>query len=732
VSRPLASTTSPATSGGHSSTAEPLRGRSLILARTGWLVIAAFTLSLFVTGLPSEFATLGSVCKTGCVSGQLSPGELRALHDLGLSTGLYAAYGAALDVVFAAVYGAVAAAIFWRRPDDRMALFVSIALLTFGTTTFPNAASALAATHHAWWWPFAFLNFLGSALFGLFLYVFPDGRFVPRWTRWVALAWIFWQLPRYWFPGWDTSDLDSLSSWLSFVVWSAALGTVVYSQVYRYRRVSNAVQRQQIKWVLLGTSAAVLTFLGVTVALSIFVPASTTPGTLIMLLVGSALIYAAMLLIPLSIGVAILRYHLFDIDLIINRALVYGALTASVVGLYVLVVGGLGEIFRLRGNLIVSLLAAGMVAVLFAPLRTRLQRGVNHLMYGERDEPYKVLSRLGERLEATLAPEAVLPTAVRTVREALKVPYVAVDLARDGVFETAAAAGEPVPDSQSFPLVYGGEKIGRLVLGPRTGEEAFSPADRRLLGDLVHQIGVAAHAVRLTDEAIRLSADLQRSRGRLITAQEEERRRLRRDLHDGLGPQLAGLTMTAEAARDLISTDPERAEELLGDLMERAQGAVSDVRTLVYALRPPALDALGLLGALRAQTAHQEYGGLRIQVDERKQLPPLSAAVEVAAYRIVLEALNNVVRHADARNCAVRLVLDEGIGELRVEVIDDGKGIADGHNSRGIGLSSMRERAVELGGSFEIEDMPSGGTHVRARLPYSTGEDLPESKAEEV
>jgi hypothetical protein len=149
VSRPLTSTTSPAASGERSSTAEPLRGRSLVIARTGWMVITACTLSLFVAGIPSEFATLGTGCKTGCVSGQLSPGELRALHDLGLSTGLYAAYGVALDVVFAAVYGAVAAAIFWRRPEDRMALFVSLALLTFGTTTFPNAASALAATHHA-------------------------------------------------------------------------------------------------------------------------------------------------------------------------------------------------------------------------------------------------------------------------------------------------------------------------------------------------------------------------------------------------------------------------------------------------------------------------------------------------------------------------------------------------------------------------------------------------------
>jgi signal transduction histidine kinase len=721
VSHPLSSTNSLGASGEHSPTAGRLRGRSLLFARIGWLIIAALTLGLFVAGLPSEFAMLKTACETGCVTGQLSPDEFDALRKLGLSHDFYATYAVALDTAFAAVYGAVAAAIFWRRPDDSMALLVSLALLTFGAATFTGATNAFAAEHHSWWWTAAFLISLGSASFSLFLYVFPDGRFVPRWTRWVALAWICWQLPKYWFPERDSPDLDSLLGWLAILAWAVALGTVVYSQIYRYRHASNAAQRQQIKWVVFGISAAVVAFLGTSVALSAFVGDSTAPKTMVVFLAGAPLIYAALLLIPLSIGAAILRHHLFDIDFIINRTLVYGTLTASVVGLYVLLVGGLGEIFRVHGNLAVSLLATGLVAVLFAPLRSRLQRGVNRLMYGDRDEPYKVLSRLGERLEATLAPEAVLPTAVRTVREALKVPYVAVELAGDGGLETAAAAGEPVPDPLSLPLVYGGEKTGRLVLGRRAGEDDFSAADRRLLGDLVHQIGVAAHAVRLTDQAVRLSADLQRSRGRLITAQEEERRRLRRDLHDGLGPQLASLTMAAEAAMDLIPYDPERAEALLGKLIEQAQAAVADVRRLVYELRPPALDALGLLGALRAQAAHQEYGGLRISIHEPEQLPPLPAAVEVAAYRIVLEALNNVARHAGARNCEVRLALDGENGELNVEVLDDGKGIP-GDRGTGVGLSSMRERAVELGGSFEVGAVPSGGTRVRASLPCAAEE----------
>jgi signal transduction histidine kinase len=355
-------------------------------------------------------------------------------------------------------------------------------------------------------------------------------------------------------------------------------------------------------------------------------------------------------------------------------------------------------------------------------------------MYGERDDPYAVLSRLGSRLESTVAPGAVLPAVAGTVQEALKLPYVAIQLRRKEGFETAATAGDPGEEALRLPLVYGGETVGRLVLGPRAGEGGFADAERRLLEDLAHQIGVAAHAALMTDEAVQLSADLQRSRERLVTAREEERRRLRRDLHDGLGPQLAGLTMTAEAARDLVSTDPERAEELLNNLVERAQTAVSDVRHLVYALRPPALDALGLLGALRAHADHHNDGGVRVSVEAPEQLPALPAAVEVAAYRIALEAINNAERHAAARTCVVRVALDEAAAALHVEVTDDGRGIEENHGT-GVGLSSMRERAAELGGWCTVEAPASGGTRVRAYLPCGrdpgTADDTTERQAQE-
>jgi signal transduction histidine kinase len=720
VSHPFAPTPSEGTPDQQSAPAKPLRGRSLILARAVWIVVAVLAVSFFVAGIPSEFAMFQTICQPACTTGQLSPAGLHALRDLGLSLDFYAAYAVVLDVVFAAVYGTVAAVIFWRKPADRMALFVSFALLTFGTANFPDTINALAMEHSAWWWPVAFLNFLGAASFGFFLYLFPDGRFVPRWTRWVAFAWIAWQLPKYWFPSWASSDLNSWPGWLAVTVWAVALGTVVYAQVFRYRRVSNAVQRQQIKWVVFGISAAVMAFLGIAVTLSAFAPTPTSSSTVATILVGYALVYAAMLLIPLSIGVAILRQHLWDIDLIINRTLVYGALTASVILLYVLVVGGLGGLVQVRGNLAISLLATGLAAVLFQPLRYRLQRGVNHLMYGERDDPYAVLSRLGSRLESTLAPDAMLPAVAKTVRETLRLPYAEIQLKREDGFETAATAGNPVEKALRLPLVYGGETVGQLVLGPRSGEEEFATAERRLLEDLAHQIGASAHATLMTDEALKLSADLQRSRERLVEAREEERRRLRRDLHDGLGPQLSSQALTIDAVRKLMRRDPDAAEGLLLELKADAQAAVTDVRRLVYGLRPPALDDLGLLGALGESAAQYSAKGLHVSVEGSDNLPPLSAAVEVAAYRIAQEALTNVARHAEATTCTVYLAIEEA-GALCVEVRDDGRGVPDSQENSsvraGVGLMSMRERATELGGSLVVEPLSGGGTRVSVRLP---------------
>ena len=383
--------------------------------------------------------------------------------------------------------------------------------------------------------------------------------------------------------------------------------------------------------------------------------------------------------------------------------------------LYGLVVGGLGVLFQARSSLLVSLLATGLAAILIQPLRDRLQRFVNRLMYGERDDPYAVLSGLSRRLESSAGPEDALPTVVETIAQALKLPYVAIALKQEGGFETAASYGTPGERPIQLPLIYQGEMVGQLRLSPRAPNEPFTPGEQRLLHDIAGHIGVTAHNVLLTRDLRRLAEDLQRSREELVKGREEERRRLRRDLHDELGPQLASLKLNLGVARSLVGRDPRAAEALLAELGAQSQAAIADIRRLVYDLRPPALDELGLIGAIQEYT--QQIGskeGIKIVLDSPNSLPALPAAVEVAAYRITLEALANFVRHSQGSSCRVSIArADQAI---QIEVSDNGQGLPDDLQP-GVGLSSMRERAAELGGICLIETQPHGGTRVQARLP---------------
>lgn len=665
-------------------------------------MLALLATMLFVAGLPPYYAQLRVPCEGEvCLSQQLAPKDLESLGELGISAGVYAAYSVALAVLFTGLCFALAAAIVWRASESRMALLAGLMLVLFGLA-FPETPRALEMAHPGLSWLLGVVGFLGFSSVALFVNVFPKGRFEPRWTRWAAALWVL-------AIGQGVFLEPAAGTWpstLNTLAFLGAAGVSLGALVYRYRNLAGRIQRQQIKWVVFGIATALAGSLLLPLLGALF-PASPLYD------VGARTVQTLLLLaIPLGIAIAILRYRLWDIDLIINRTLVYGALTAIVVGIYVMVVGYLGAVFQAGGNLAVSLLATGVVAVLFAPLRERLQRAVNRLMYGERDDPYRVISRLGQRLEATLAPQDVLPTIVETIREALKLPYAAMALKKgDEITGIAAAAGKPVAEPLRLPLLYRNEPIGEFLLGPRTGEEDFSAADRRLLEDLARQTGAAAHAVRLTN-------DLQRSRERLVTAREEERRRLRRDLHDGLGAQLAGLNVQTGVLRNLIRRDPEAADELVVELREELRAAISDIRRLVYDLRPPALDEMGLGGALHrlAERHGAEDAGLRVSVAASKELPPLHAAVEVALYRIAQEALTNVVRHARAHECMVCLAVADG--EVSLEVTDDGAGLPEGWVA-GVGLTSMKERAAELGGECVVEPALEGGTRVLVRLPLS-------------
>jgi signal transduction histidine kinase len=674
----------------------------LLLVRTTWLVSAVLAIGLFGLSVPAAFIRIAD------------PSDpLRAELDSTIDPTVYAVAMLAVTGTAALAFFGCALVIAYRRSGDPMALVCSALVLAGGGTLF---SLDLTRIHPLLGTLGQTREFLTFVLFALFLGMFPDGHFMPRQTRWIivgaaalGLAALSGDSPLNWstWPG-----LLPLIPWLAVAV--ALLG----AQVYRYVRTSDTSRRLQQKWVV----ASFVIWLAVTVFMPMLprmlpeVPARGSAADLLLQVV----LNGAAVLAPVSLAIAVLRYRLWDIDVLINRAVVYGVLTSMVVGGYVLLVSGLGLVLS-RGespapsagpNLAASLVATGLVAALFQPVRDRVQTGVNRLLYGDRDDPYGILVRLGQRLDDTLAAESVLQTIAQTVAEALRLPHAAITLRdRDGTDVEVAASGDPQAASVHLPLVYQGERVGMLRLAPRAPGEVFGGPDRELLQTLARQAGVAVHTVRLNSE-------LQRARERLVAAREEERRRLRRDLHDGLGSQMVGLSLQLGGLRALIDREPELAVAQISDLQAELRHAVTMVRQLVHDLRPPALDELGLPAALRQLTDRHDVGlaspAPQITLEASDELPPLPAAVEVALYRITQEALTNTLKHAQARSCRVSLRV---IGRsIELAIADDGVGLPS-FWTPGVGLSSMRERAEELGGQFHVGSVARDGTRVLVTLP---------------
>ena len=549
-------------------------------------------------------------------------------------------------------------------------------------------------------WPWA----IGLCL-PLALLLFPDGR--PAGSRWRWLIWaivvegVLFELN---FAAPDRQTFGSLSVtpylaipfyhrlgalWAaSNIAWAALFMLVLASLVVRYRR-GGDVERRQLLWLLLAV-LVVLAYAGV--PWGIF-----GRGPVLGLLV--------IPLIPAAVTIAILRYQLLDIRLVVSRALVYGLLTAAAAGAYVGLVALLDALVRSRVSLDSAVVASVIVAVGFNPARVRLQRLIDRGLYGDRRDPVRAVSLVGERLAGTGT--AGLAGVLEALCDSLRLPFAAV---RFGTAE-AAAHGTAPELLHGISLRYDGARIGELIVGLRSGQRRLSPPDIAVLELLAGPLAVALHATAL-------SAALQQSRVSIVAAREEERRRLRRDLHDGLGPALTGIAFKADAARNALPAGPARASELLGALRADTTAAITDIRRLVYGLRPPALDDLGLIGSLRQQTdrlaQRPDGSSVTVCLNTPELLPPLPAAVEVAAYRIITEAMTNAARHSGATRIDVWLAADAD--GLRIEVRDDGR-VPGPSWQPGFGLTSMRERAAELGGTCQAGPDPAGGGRVIAALP---------------
>lgn len=541
--------------------------------------------------------------------------------------------------------------------------------------------------------------------------LFPDGR-LPS-ARWRPLLWSVVGL-----IGLATALAAMAPSDLAEARGAAGLGGAVYtvgvlvlspvcwaSLLTRYSQVAPQ-ERAQLKWPLRAVGLAVAVPLSVVLAGVIL-------GAWVPVTVYQVVVAAAVAGVPVATVVAVVRHRLYRLDVkadtVVDRLLVHAALTmvgtvvfAAGVGLLDVLVAGEHR-FRLAP---LSLLVA-VIAVL--RLRPSLERLVDRLVYRRRRYDYAVLSSLGRSVRSSLGADALLPTVVKAVAAGLKLPYVAIGVGPGSDPSVAfASQGDAHEGLLVLALVHQNERVGCLTVAPRAPKEPFDATDRRLLADVAGQVAVMAYALCLT-------ADLQRSRERLVSAREEERSRLRRDLHDGLQPALSGVMLGLDAVRNLLGRGGG-ADELVARLKAELETAAADVRRLVYGLRPPALDGLGLVGALRQQATTFALSPTApdVVVTAPEDLGELPAAVEVATYRICQEALENVRKHAHAQTCDIVLTLDAG--QLRIDVRDDGRGVGPDAGA-GVGSVAMRERAAELGGTCTVESAAGAGTCVRAVLP---------------
>ena len=620
------------------------------------------------------------------------------------------------DLVLATAYPAVAAAIVAHQRRNAVGWLLLTtafagpyvlagqyaALSLIPGRTVPGAAAA------AWVSVWGYVPYL--VVLGLVPLHFPDGRLPPG-RRWPViraavvavialetLARMFAPVASDSSPGLENPLALPHGMWLNvatLVLSIAAMlggGACGVAAVMTGLRTSAGEDRSRVQWLVLGAACLV---------------GSAVVSSLTRAPVTNYALAAGLLLLLAAIATGVIRHRLFDIGTALSRTLVYGPLSVLLVLAYAATVAGVGTLPVGRR---VTYALVALVALLGAAARDQVQRLVDRFLFGDRRDPYAVLHQVRVRTDLATGPLDALEQLAEGLRTALKLPYVAVRADDPRLPETAA--GAPVSDVEELTARDRAESAGVLVVGHRHPGERFTATERAVIAEVAGRAGTLLGVAALFH-------DLQHSRESLVAAREEERRRLRRDLHDGVGPQLAAMAMQLDAMTGRLA----RLDEGLADHAERLgrqlRGTVAELRRVVENLRPPALDDLGLAGALR-QLA--EPYAPTVVLAEPLALPALTAATEVAAYRIAAEAVTNAMRHARCDRC--RLTVRAEAGWLVVEVSDNGTGIAPDVEP-GVGLHSIRDRASEVGGRLEVGDAEAGGTVVRARLPLAAPREAP-------
>jgi signal transduction histidine kinase len=498
------------------------------------------------------------------------------------------------------------------------------------------------------------------------------------------------------------------------------------SLVMRFRR-SGGVERLQLRWLLTAAVVVALLYAG-----AMFASLGSSwggQGDPAWVTVLQNIVIPSFVLIPIAIGVSILRYRLFDIDIVINKAVLFGALAVFITLVYVAIVVGVGALVGSQGSPVLSAAAAAVVALAFQPLRRRAQRVADRLVYGKRATPYEVLSEFSERVGQTYASEELLPRMARALGEGTGAARADVwvrvgeELRSEAIWPEDAGPmpARPIASSEETanttsslfePVRHRGELLGALSIEKRPGE-SLAATEEKLVRDLAAQAGLVMRNAGLTEDLLDTIEQLRTSRQRLVSAQDEERRRLERNLHDGAQQQLVALAVKLRLAEQVADRDPAKVKELLSGLQSDAGDALENLRDLARGIYPPLLADKGLVAALESQ-ARKSTIAIAIEADGVGRYPQ---EAEAAVYFSCLEALQNVAKYASASRATISL--SDGDGRLRFAVKDDGVGFDQSETSYGTGLQGIADRLAALDGAVEVTSVPGGGTTVSGSLPVS-------------
>jgi signal transduction histidine kinase len=641
-------------------------------------------------------------------------------------------------VTFIAAFATTGALLVWKRPANPIGWLLSASGLSYAF-----AVTGILLLHfpgtRAWGNWLGWLFFLGVGFAVLVLLLFPTGSLPSR--RWRPVAWaaaaglVAWSVGNMFAPVPVASNAPSpigvtgpaghifnvLTGIGVLLIVTTGLVAIV-SLVFRYRR-ARAVEREQLKWLVYAGGLMVVAVLAVTPIEQSLGSGSNAANNL-----ENAISSGVVALIPIAIAIAVFRYHLYDIDVVINKTLVYGSLAVFITGVYVAIVVGLGSLAQrgARPSLALSIAATAVVAIAFQPVRAWIQRLANRLVYGRRATPYQILADFAGRMAGAYAAEDLLPRMARTLAEGTGATRADVWLKSGDTFHDGAAwpaGAPPLPPARAtaanvpayaadriLPVRYEGEVLGALSVSKRPGE-SLTPTEDRLLADLAAQVGLVLKNAALREQLLARLEEIRASRQRLVAAQDEERRRIERNIHDGAQQQLVALAIKLSITESMIGTDTDGEREMLAELRQDAAGAVEDLRDLARGIYPPLLASMGLAAALEAQ-ARKAAVPTAVTADGVGRYPQ---EVEAAVYFCVLEALQNVAKYAGASRAEVRLAASGH--DLRFEVTDDGAGFDPRSRGYGTGLQGMADRLHAHGGSLGVRSSPGAGTTVAGRLP---------------